>query len=357
MNPSEDPFSAVRLKPRNSEKDEDTSETKQNVQQEMEQPSFEEKFQEKRKSDPFYDVRIDSVKEYESEDDIDRSIERNIAGLTSRGMEQVLGFPGNVREFAKGVKELYHQDPIFSKLNKLDRKDQTKFEQESLPVIGAIGSIIDWFPTSSDLREKSKKMTKGYTEPTDEISKMGHEIFEDVISSTMPGTGQRNIIRNVAIPVLGVLAKKGSEFLGFEEKGQSLTKFGTTFLFNMMNNANGPRYNRQLWDNVQNNTPNVTVRPHENALLLRQARDLENQLTLGLGSRSENSALSAVRAFIEKLDRGQGNISARELVASNRSLNEIAGDPALLQRGRTLLNGLRRTIGEGIEYIGNSHPD
>ncbi len=342
---TQDPFQSVRL-----------NQKKIDTQPQYQQPAFQDQFQQKREQDPFYDKRIASPKETENDDDIDKMVERNIAGLTSRGIEQIAGFPGNIREFAKGIKGLVKSDPILEKIHKLEPKQFNEFQEQLLPVTETVGSLIDWFPTSSELREKTKELSKGYTEPQGELEKAGHEIFEDVISSTMPGSGPRNIFRNVAIPVLSVLSKKGAEYLGIEEKGQEATKFGTSFLLNMMNRANGPRLNRNLWQNVQNNAPNVSIRPHENARLLQEASQLEQQLMLGLGSNSENSALRAVRAFIEKLNRPQGNISAQELVASNRSLNEIAGDPALLERGRTLLNGLRGTIHQGIEYIGNTHP-
>ncbi len=349
INSENDPFASVRL---NSKKE--TS----NQGLTSEPKSSQKEFQEKQQKDPFYNVRISSPKEFETGDDLDREVERNIGGLVSRGIEQIAGFPGNIRDFAYGIKDLYHNDAILGKIKSLTKEPESfkKFQDEQMPLIGAVSSMIDWFPTSSELREKSENLTKGFTKPTDEYSKMGHEIFENIISSTMPGAGHRNIYRNVAVPILGVLSKKGAEYLGIGEKGQAATQFGTTFLLNMMNRSNAPRLNQDMWNNVQNTTPNVNLRPNENTRLLQEARSLENQLLLGLGSNSENNALKAVRAFIEKLDRPQGTISARELVSSNRSLNEIAGDPALLQRGRTLLNGLRTTINRGIEYVGRRDP-
>jgi hypothetical protein len=308
--------------------------------------------------DPFYEARAPNPKDLYEGDDIDQMVERNIAGFMSRGVEQIAGFPGNMRDFAKTMKNLYHEDPIIKKMKILEKEPKSfqKFQDENLSIIPTIGSLIDWFPTSSELREKSNKLTKGYTEPTDEYSKMGHEIFEDVISSIMPGSGPRNIFRNVAIPVLSFLAKQGANYFGIEEKGQTATKFGTTLLLNMMNRTNAPRLNREMWNNVERTVPNVNIRPNENAILLRQARDMENQLLLGLGSNSENSALRTVREFIEKLDRPNGTISARELAASNRSLNEIVGDPALLQGGRNVLNQLRNSIHTGIEYVAGRNP-
>lgn len=349
MTIQEDPFASVRL----NQKQPNESNPEEN------QPSLlEQRFKQKSEEDPFYNARISSPKETEDDDDIDRLVEKNIAGLTSRGLEQVLGFPGNIREFGKSVKELYHSDTIFGKVKSLAKEPESfkKFQEENMQILPIVSSLIDWFPTSSDLREKSKEMTGGYTEPTDEFSEMGHEIFSDITNSLMPGTGPRNVIRNIAIPVISVLSKKGAEYLGIENEGQNATKYGTTFLLNMMNNANGPRLNRNMWNQVEQNAPNISVTPNQNARLLAQAQHLENELSLGLGAPSERNALGTVREFIAKLTRPNQPIRARELTASNRSLNEITADPAMAERGMTQLNHLRRTINQGIEHIGQQAP-
>jgi len=309
--------------------------------------------------DPRDAYRIPSGASYENDDDLDRVVEKNIAGLTSRGIEQVVGFPGNMREFAKTVKDIYHIDPLYQKIKSLQKNETglKKFEDENLSIIPLVGSIIDWFPTSSQLRQKSKELTGGFTEPTGEFSKVGHEIFEDVISSVLPGSGPRNIFRNLAIPVISNLSKSGAEYLGIEDKGQAATKFGITFFLNLMNRANAPKYNRDLWNNVVNTAPNISVTQRQNQNLLRQAEHLRDELSLGLTAPSESSALSAVNKFIDKLSRPNAPVTAKELVASNRSLNEITGDPSLLERGRTQLNNLRKTIHQGVEHIGQQAPD
>lgn len=314
--------------------------------------------QENVKEDPFGKWRAPNLKELYEGDDIDRLVERNIAGLASRGVEQIAGFPGNVREFAKSMKELYHNDPLQKKIKSIIKQPEgmKKFEEEILPITQTVGSIIDWFPTSSELRDKSKELTKGFTEPTDEYSKIGHEVFEDVISSVLPGSGPRNVYRNVAIPVLSVLAKEGSKYIGIGDKGQTATKFGVNFLLNMMNRTNAPKLNRDMWKDVENTAPNINISPSQNTDLLSKAQNLENQLMLGLGSTSENSALKTVRSFIEKLTRQGTTISAKELAASNRSLNEITKDPALLEGGRKVLNGLKKTINDGIEHVSTQDP-
>ncbi len=367
MNTQQDPRAAYRLSNRNkpiAEKEQPVDLPIENVKpQEQEIPQQQdikqaEQIQDQKQEDPRKAYRIPSAESYNDDDDVDREIERNIAGLVSRGAEQVVGFAGNAREFAKTIKNIYHDDAILGKAKSMIKEPESfkKFQEETTGIIPIIGSFIDWFPTSSELEKKSSEMTGGFTDPTNDVSKAGQEVFKDIINSYLPGQGPKNIFRNIAIPILSVVNKKGAEYLGFEEKGQEVAKYGTTFLLNMMNRANGPRVNQELWNRVQNTAPNVNLRPNQNAQLLNQAQQLEHQLTLGLGSPSEESALRTVRTFIEKLNRPNQTISAQELSASNRSLNEIVGDPTLLQRGRTLLNGLRETIHEGINYVGHQAP-
>lgn len=291
--------------------------------------------------------------------DIEHEAERGIARLTSRGIEQVVGAAGNAREFAYWVKDLYQKQ--IAKLPKKLHPPKSPLEdkngepnertKEFKPLFGLIGSMIDYFPTSQDVKNFSEEKTGGYTSPKSETEIIGDEVFENIVASALPGTGQRNIWRNIAIPIASTLSKEGVKALGGTEKEQAGTQMGVAFVLNMINRGNAPAYSRQLYQNLEAQTPNATI-PTGN--MLRQANNTRNQLMQGLQAPSEQAVLNVVDRLIGRLQSGQ--LSAREAVAMKRSLNEIRGDPALLQRGRTLLNQVGDTLNSGVRQFEHQHP-
>ncbi len=323
----------------------------------IEQPSIQEK------TPNVFSKRADEMRELErlQGEELDPEIERHLARLTSRGIEQVGGLPGNIRDLAYGIKNAYqkqgflpnekHINKIKSHLPKISEPESFKKFEEAIPIASTVSNLLGYLPTSSDIKKFSEEKTGGYTKPQGETERIGDELFENLLNSALPGQGRRNIWRNIAAPVAGVLGKEGIKYLGGGEKSQALTQLGLNIAVPLMA-GNAPQLNRDTWRNVRNTVPNVNI-PTNN--ILQRAQNLRGRIQRGLGSRSENQATRTLDNLIEKLD--SGSISADELMASNISLNEIVGDPELFGRGGHWFEEIRGLIRDGMEQVGQHAPD
>jgi hypothetical protein len=294
-----------------------------------------------------------SNQDVEEEDHIDKEIERHTARLTSRGLEQVAGAPGNIRDLAYAIKDIFKNTKEFKQLEKNGVKEPESFKkiEEAIPVGKTVSNLLGYLPTSKQLKKFSEEKSQGYTSPKDENERIGDEVFERLVSSALPGQGPRNIWRNVATPIVSVLGKEAVKYMGGGDKSQALTDLGLNIAVPLMS-GNAPQLNRNLWKDLRQNIPNVNVNTNQ---LLQKARDLEAKIAKGLGSRSETQATTTLNRLIKKLERGQ--ISADELMASNISLNEIVGDPELFGRGAPLFAEIRGIIQDGMEKVGQQAPD
>lgn len=157
---------------------------------------------------------------------------RNVGALGARAAETVVGTPGGLQQlahvgigkvagFIPGVKE----DTVFDWLEK-GRK----------------------LPTPSDVRESlTKPLTGEYFEPKGELSKIGHEVAEDVTALVIPwsnpaakGAKALNLINSLkkigkafGAASGGQATKQTLKALGFGETTQNLAKLGTTALISI----------------------------------------------------------------------------------------------------------------------------
>jgi len=311
------------------------------------------------KQENFFEKRSSELKKLEElqNEDLDPQIERHLARLTSRGIEQVAGAPGNIRNLAYSVKDLYQKEGLLPKsltkhLPEFPKENESFKEfEKAIPIAKTVSDLIGWLPTSTELKKKASEKTKGYTDPQSETERIGDEAFESLVSSALPGQGQRNVWKNFAAPIAGVLGKEAVKYIGGGDKSQALTQIGLNLAVPMMG-ANAPEMSRNLWRNLRQTVPNVNVNTQG---LLNRAYNLRQRIERGLGARSETQATTTLNRLIEKLERGQ--ISAEELMASNISLNEIVGDPELFGRGGSLFAEVRGIIQDGMREVGHQAPE
>ena len=284
--------------------------------------------------------------------DLDPEIERHVARLTSRGLEQIAGAPGNIRDLAYAVKDIVQNTKEYKKFNEFNKEPESfKKIEEAIPIGKTVSDLIGYLPTSKELKKFSEEKSQGYTSPKNDKERIGDEVFEKLVSSALPGQGPRNVWRNIAAPIVSTLGKEGVKYIGGGEKAQALTDLGLNIAIPLMA-GNAPQLNRNLWQDVRRNVPNVNINTNQ---LLTRARDLQQRIARGLGSRSETQATTTLNRLIEKLERGQ--ISADELMASNISLNEIVGDPELFGRGAPLFAEIRGIIQDGMAQVGQHAPE
>lgn len=145
---------------------------------------------------------------FESDEDLDREIERNQAQITSRMLERLFGTFGNA----------YQMTP------------------DPLKKINPMNFLYKRLPTEAKLREFSEKASGGYTKPKTSFEEKVGETAADVASFAVGGGGKTLLgtsARVLGIPIAGQLAKEGIELAGGSEKTQMYGKLGTMLLMDL----------------------------------------------------------------------------------------------------------------------------
>lgn len=234
---------------------------------------------------------------FEEEGDLERDIERQQARMTSRGIETVLGLPGDLLSFASG---------LFGK------------EQNILP-------------TSQSLQEKSEKLTAGYTKPQTELEGVGDEFIKDFVSMATPGSASYGIVRNIGIPLASTLAKEGLKYSGVEDKNASAAKMGMMIGLDLIAHrkaigggsgafGGGARsFSGNLFHEAEQALPKgVSVKAED---FEKSLNALENTLKMGGNRPSTQAALEKIKEMKSGIKKGKINV--QELASFRPSINEI----------------------------------
>lgn len=258
-------------------------------------------------------------------------IPRHAARISSRIAETIGGTPGDIQDLI--------QSGVFAGLEKLTgHKASPELRKEA-----AIKS--ERAPTSSELKELSESSTKGFTKAHGIKEELGDE-FASTVASLL---GPMKFRKALGISALGVGAKQSLKLLGLGETSQEFGKIGTMIVSSMIN----PKGVKQLYDNYYNEAlrlapeeARVSAKPLEKSL-----NSLKKSLSEGLDAPTEEAVLKVVKKATDKIQDGQ--VSVREMMASNRSLNEIMGDPEFLKRAKNLFPELKNGINKTLQQYEN----
>ncbi len=227
---------------------------------------------------------------FEGENDLDREIERNVAQGTSRIGETVLGLPGDLSNFVRGI-----------------------FGDESETNL----------PTSKSLREKSEKYSLGYTKPQNEFEEKSGEVLQDIASFMLPGSGKYNFVRNLGIPIVANLVKEGVKYTG-NEKLSEASKIGTMVMLDLMSLRNGgaKKFAGNLFKDSEKMIPEGATL--KSPALQKSLTNLEKMLESGGSAPSKEKALKKVSEIQSKVKNGQ--IEVKELIDFRKNINEIKSE-------------------------------
>lgn len=230
---------------------------------------------------------------YESENDLDREIERNIAQGTSRMLETAIGMPGDLYSFAKS---------LFG------------FSPET------------HLPTSQSLRKFSEKTTLGYTKPKNELEEKGGEFLQDIASFMIPGSKQYSMMRNIGIPIVANLAKEGIKMAG-GEKSSDAAKVGLMVGLDLIANRSGmgggaKKYARKLFEESEKAVPKGLSINASN--LNHYLTDVEKELSKGGSRPSTKQALEKIKEIRGEIKNGK--IDLKNLIAYRPAINELIDD-------------------------------
>lgn len=306
MNSQADPFSSFRL---NKNKPEPIQSSPDDSQ------------------DPLNAYRI---KKSEDDSDFLSNIPRHAARIGSRVAETIGGIPGDIQELIRSG--------VFSGIEKLTGKPLTA-EQEKKSRAGKI------IPSSSEIKQFSEEASKGYTKAKNTQEELADE-YATTVASLL---GPMKFRKALGVAALGMGAKKGVESLGFGEGTQEATKLGTMLISSMFN----PKGVKKLYTNYYNESLRhapegtlVSAKPLEHKL-----NSLKKKLSSGIEAPTEKAVLDDLEKVLEKVKNGK--VDVREMMATNRSINERMGDPTLLIRGKNLYPELKKAVNDSIKLYKN----
>lgn len=239
-----------------------------------------------------FDIAEKSLKEkvsFDTDEDLERQIERAQAQITSRIGELTFGLPGDL--------------------------------------INLVGNLFGFSPNlsgSEKLREISESISGGYTKPQSEFEEKGGEIMQDIALFALPGAKTYSLARNIGIPIVANLAKEGLKFISGDEKKASYAKMGTMIALDLISHKKGlgggaKEFAGNLFREAEEALPkgqSIKATGLENAL-----NRLESTLTMGGERPSTKDALKKVSEIRSEIKNGK--IDVKRLAAYRPSINEL----------------------------------
>lgn len=237
-------------------------------------------------------AKVISVSEtqYMSDEDIEKDIERQQARMTSRGIETIVGAPGDLLSFATS---------LFGK------------EQNILP-------------TSESLKKKSEELSQGYLSPKNKLEEFGDELVSDITSFALPGAKHYSIARNLGIPIVANLAKEGIKYASKDDKEAAYGKMGTMIALDLLSHRKGlgggaRKFAGNLFQEAEKALPkgqSIKAIHLENSL-----NGLEKTLLMGGERPSTKDALKKISEIRGEIKNGK--IDVKNLAAYRPSINEL----------------------------------
>lgn len=270
-----------------------------------------------------------------SENDLENEIERHQSRITSRALETAGGALGDVRDFIKSFLP----------------------EQISKSLTG-IGS--EFFPTSHQLKEKSEKLTKGYTAPKNEFEKLSDEFVEDVTSMALPGSKRYTIARNIGIPLMANLAKEGLKYFDASEGMQAAGKVGIMTFLDLLSVRKGMgggarKFAGNLFNQFEKSIPENAIA--DTNTFKNSLNRLEETLKEGGSRPSTEKALTKISEIQYEIKKGQ--IPIKKLYPYRESINEIIDSlggfefgglsPKIKKKATQNLQSVKKSVIETVE--------
>ncbi len=295
-----------------------------------------------------------------SEEDTLGYLARNMLSVQSRGTEVALGSAGNMEKFGKDVLSNFPQAGglLGYAISKLVGPEKWEHLVKGSP------DQQQMLPTSKDIREITKKASKGYLEPKTKKEAVLHEFAEDVMGTAfarqIPGRTavQSALINNLGIPAASNAVKQAVSGLGFGEDTATVAKTGANLFLSLISNVNASRYASDLMNAGRNGMPNdvqFNVGRFEQRL-----QQVENQLLHA----DPRSALARQQIEAIRQDIARGNVTTRSLMDSYDGVNAAKRSRGLFDLGnradrraaRGSIDLVRDAVRDEILDSGAAHP-
>jgi len=305
-------------------------------------------------------AKLSKEKNVDEPETFKKKVGRIGSQLGARGLETILGFPGNIKkQFQKELSELYN---LFS-LGPLN--DETS----KAPEEGSLHELIMNPPGSSEIREQvtpliSEKLfnDKDYLEPKNPGEKFAGELTQDITSFFLPGTNGLRLATRLGAPIAGNLAKEGSKyFLDAKEETADKVKLGVMLATTLAGQANPGRYASQTIGQAKNLIPQNATANVSN--LGPRLAPLMRTLIRGLKVPSKARATQGIQDLASQIQNGRMSLhslmDARDNI--NEWISEAGGwDVPTNTRDASIrnLNQLKRSVIDTIdENLNSRYPE
>lgn len=237
---------------------------------------------------------------FESDEDLDREIERNQAMITSRMLERLFGTFGNA----------YQSSP------------------DAIKKINPLNFLYKRIPTEKKLREFSEKASGGYTKAKTPFEEKVGETAADIAYYATAGGGKTLLgtsARLLGIPIAGQLAKEGIELAGGSEKTQEYGKLGTMLMLDLWGLKKGiggggaKKFGEKSLQEAEKAIPEHAVA--EVNVFQKKLKKLKDVFTGGITGPHTNEALRAIDEIEGHIHKGY--MEASKFPQMRRDINKL----------------------------------
>lgn len=223
-----------------------------------------------------------------SDEKLERETDRNKARNLSLIGSTVLGLPGDLIAFGRGL----------------------------------FGLETD-IPGSADIQKGFEKLSGGYLEPQNDLEKKSDELMKDIYG--MSQGGRPTLVRNIGIPIAANLFKEGIKGVGGEEKEATYAKIGAMTLLDLLHGrqtkgmGGARKFASDLYNQADAALPQgATISAGG---LEKNLKALKKELTSGGTAPSKANAITKVDEILGSISKGR--VDVKRLTDFRQTINEL----------------------------------
>lgn len=285
-----------------------------------------------------------------------RQAPRQIARTAARGVETLIGLPGELREVSKVAGD-WLGDKARAVLGKepLSEEEKQYIREELKPGDwNFIGKLVEALPTSRDVRENvTRRFTGDYLEPQNKAEAFADEVAQDFAALAIPVKGKVPFARALGS---SLIANAGAEIAGefAGEEAKNYTKLGLLFATGMIGHRKGgvKNYINELYSDMEAQVPEGARISSKS--LQSKLNQIESALRKGdPGALSKQEAFKKIEAIRNKIS-GQ-EISLDEVLQLTKDTNEAIFSRPELKRAQNKLYDIRGALHDTTRQYGSEN--
>lgn len=272
-----------------------------------------------------------------------QEIQRHVSRSFARAGETLMGLPGDILTLPKKL--------ISSGVSRISEIPEEKISRK----FKGFGP-----PSSQEIRKITENVFGDIITPQNEKEKLSDDIISDAVALAVPIKGKIPFLRSIGTSILGNLAEKGVEKLGFDEKGQAAAKIGSFFLAGLTGKGNVKKYWNKQYDLAEKNIQKNSILDANK--LQRGLDKLEMELKKGgIETPSQKFVQKPLQELRKSIDYGE--LKVEDAIAAKKKINELRASlfdevkgEAARKGARTKINKIASLLDESLEKYGKENP-